>query len=216
MVDLDFAVEKPMVAPYSAAPLLMFPLAIENRTPVLAIENVMLNCQIRIEAQRRAYSSNERDHLSELFGNPQDFSLNLRSLLWTHASLCVPAFNGKCRIDLPVPCSFDFNIAATKFFYGLDEGEAPLTLLFSGSVFYRDAGGALQIAQISWTKEASSQLPAAVWQSMMDQYYPRSAWLRLSRDAFDQLYLYKRERGLATFEQALDHLLQTNRESMIS
>ena len=34
--------------------------------------------------------------------------------------------------------AFDFNIAATKYFDGLDDGEVPLEFLFSGSTFYRD------------------------------------------------------------------------------
>lgn len=213
MVDLDFTVENVRVEPCSAVPLLLFRLRVINRTPAFAIENVMLNCQIRIESHRRAYDMQERERLVELFGGPQSFASSLRSLLWTHASLCMPGFDGECNVDLPVPCSFDFNVAATKYFYGLGDGEAPLNLLFSGSVFYRDAEEALQIDQISWTKEAPFPLPMKIWQSMMDHHYPRSAWLRLSREAFEQLHLYKRRKGLATFEQALQHLLDAETAS---
>jgi hypothetical protein len=41
----------------------------------------------------------------------------------------------------------------------------------------------------------------------MDHYYPNSAWLCLRKDVFDRLYEYKRQRGLPTWEQALESLL---------
>ena len=109
--------------------------------------------------------------------------------------------------DVAVPCSFDFNVAATKYFHGLTEGAAPLTLLFSGSVFYRDPADRLQIAQIPWSKEASFQLPIGLWRQMIDRYYPDGAWLRLPRALFEDISRYKRQRGLPTFEAALQKLL---------
>ena len=108
---------------------------------------------------------------------------------------------------LPVPCSFDFNIAATKYFDGLTEGGAPLALLFSGSVFYRDTADRLQIAQIPWSKEVYCRLSVDLWRQMMDQYYPNSTWLRMPRALFEELSRYKRQRALPTFEAALQRLL---------
>ena len=43
-------------------------------------------------------------------------------------------------IDVPVPCTFDFNVAMTKYVYGLDDGELPTSLLFSGTVFTPESG----------------------------------------------------------------------------
>jgi hypothetical protein len=104
-----------------------------------------------------------------------------------------------------VPCTYDFNVAVTKYFDALDNGEVPLTLLFSGTVFYEN--GALQAAPIPWDREASYRLPVSVWRDMMEHYYPNSAWLCLRKDVFDRLYEYKRRRALATWEQALESLL---------
>jgi hypothetical protein len=42
---------------------------------------------------------------------------------------------------------------------------------------------------------------------MIDQYYPDSAWLRLPRTLFEDISRYKRQRGLPTFEAALQRLL---------
>ena len=41
----------------------------------------------------------------------------------------------------------------------------------------------------------------------MDHYYPNTAWLCLRRDVFDRLYRYKMQRGIPTWEQALECLL---------
>jgi hypothetical protein len=66
-------------------------------------------------------------------------------LLWTHASVVAPQFTGSSIVSLQVPCTFDFNVAATKYFYALEDGEIPLDFLFSGSVFYQEPLGALPV-----------------------------------------------------------------------
>lgn len=208
MVDLDFSIEDVRVEKYSAAPLLQFALHVVNRTPELPVLNVMLNCQIRIEPMRRRYAGNEQERLSDLFGHPSRWGETLRSLLWIHANVSTPAIDSKLEIDLPAPCSYDFNIAATKYFHGLEQGDVPLRFLFSGSVFYRDGEGRIQIEQIPWSKESAYRLPIAAWRAMMEDYYPQSMWLRLHRDAFEELDSYRRLRGFPTFEGALQSLLE--------
>jgi hypothetical protein len=130
-------------------------------------------------------------------------------MLWTHASVAVPPFTGSTVVELQVPCTFDFNVAATKYFAGLEGGEIPLQVLFSGTVFYAADGKTLRVAQIPWDKEVRYRLPVQVWRELMEAYYPNSAWLCLRRDVFDRLYQYKRRRGLPTWEQALESLLST-------
>lgn len=206
MVDLSFSVEGAQVERFAAAPFILFRVAIDCRDGSRSIRNVMLQCQIRIETTRRAYQKDEKSRLSDLFGEPQQWSRPLQGLLWTHASTVVPAFERSCVASLPVPCSFDFNVAATKYFHGLTAGEVPLLLLFSGAVFYDDGQG-LQISQIGWDQEVRYRLPVALWQDMMHLYYPDSAWLRLSRDVFARLERYKRRHALTAWEQALERLL---------
>ena len=103
-------------------------------------------------------------------------------MLWTHTNTVVPPFHDQTTVALPVPCTFDFNVAATKYFAALSEGEVPLNLMFSGTVFYEAADGTLQAEQIPWDKEARFWLPVWVWKEMIDLYYPNSAWLCLRRD----------------------------------
>ena len=207
MVDLDFTVEGVEIERHAVAPLLQFALRATSNSLEAAVLNVLLNCQIRIEPTRRIYAAPEHELLSDLFGTPERWGQTLQSFLWTHSNILIPPFERECVVKLPVPCSFDFNIAATKYFHGIESGEIPLNFLFSGSVFYRDAEGDLQISQIAWTKESAYRLSVQVWRAMIDHYYPQTVWLCLRRDAFDELYRYKRAKGLPSFERALDDLL---------
>jgi hypothetical protein len=212
MPDLNFRIEGVEVPPFAATPLLAFRLGINNVEAHDPIHSIILRCQIQIAATRRRYSPPEQERLLDLFGEPDRWSQTLHSLLWTHASVVVPAFEGSSTVDLNVPCTYDFNVAATKYFYALDDGEVPLLFLFSGTIFYAVEDGALQIAQVAWNKEASFQLPILVWQEMMDQYYPNNVWLPLRKDVFDRLYHYKRRHGLPTWEYVLERLLPPSDE----
>ncbi len=212
--ELAFAVEGAEAERFAAAPLIHLRLRVGNEDPGLAIRNVMLQCQVRIEPARRKYEAAEQARLIELFGEPERWSRTLQSLLWANTSVLVPAFDSACVVALPLPCTFDFNVAVTKYVHGLDAGEVPLVLLFSGAVFYDDGAG-LQIGQIAWTKESRFALPVAVWHEMMAHYYPDSAWLRLPHAVFERLRRYRQQNGLSGFEQAIDHLLAANAEAAL-
>ncbi len=207
MPELTFAIEGAEPVPFAAAPLVAFKLRITNSPADQTIQTIALRVQIQIETTRRRYTGDEQERLSELFGEPDRWSRTLRAMLWTHAQSIVPQFEGATVVDLNVPCTFDFNVAATKYFDGLDAGELPLNFLFSGTVFYRDSAGPLQVMQISWDQEARYRLPVDVWTEMMEHYYPNSAWLRIGREVFDKLAAHKRRHGFATWDQALDVLL---------
>ena len=212
MPDLSFHIEEAEAYPYAAAPLLVFKLKITNNAAE-SIHSVALRCQIQIEVTRRNYGPQEQERLLDLFGEPERWGQTLRNMLWVHASAVVPPFTGSATVDLQVPCSFDFNVAATKYFAGLGDGEVPLNLLFSGTVFYENEDGALRVSQIPWDREARYRLPVRVWKEMMDIYYPNSAWLCLRKDVFDRLYQYKVRRGIPTWEQALESVLSCVEEN---
>jgi Family of unknown function (DUF6084) len=207
MPELNFAVENVRPVPYAAAPWLAFQMRVANRDLAEPIHSVILQCQIQIEAPRRAYTSDEQARLLDLFGEPERWGQTLRSMLWTHASVNVPPFSGSTKVDLPVSCTFDFNVAATKYFHALEHGEVPLCLLFSGTIFYEDASAGLQVTRIPWSEEARYRLPVALWKQLIDLYYPNTAWLTLRRDVFDQLDEYKRKHGIVAWDQVMERLL---------
>ncbi len=205
MPDLHFQVESASPTVNAVTPQLLFKVGITNSEPG-AIHSIALRVQVQIEPVRRRYSATEQDHLKELFGEPERWSTSLHPLLWTNANVNVREFTGSTFIDVPVPCTFDFNVAITKYIYGLENGDLPATLLFSGTVFYAGRVG-LQVAQISWDREASYRLPIQVWKEMMDRYYPDTAWICVRRELFERLNEFRARYGLQTWEQALERLL---------
>jgi hypothetical protein len=171
------------------------------------VRSLALNVQIRIDAPRRRYAPEERERLFELFGLPRDWGRTLRSLRWTTVSLTVPPFVGETTVELPVPCTYDFDVVATKYLHALDGGEVPLEMLFSGTVFYAGPGGALRIAHVPWDREAEFRMPVRLWKDVMDRYFPGTAWLRVGTTAFDRLNAYRVRMALPTWDAALEALL---------
>jgi hypothetical protein len=215
MPDLSFAIEGAEVVEYSTTPQIAFKLRVSNSDPAETIQSVALRCQIQIEVTRRRYSAEEQQKLLDLFGEPDRWSQTLRNLLWTHVNVNVPPFQGSTLVDIPVPCTFDFNVGATKYFHGLADGQVPLCLMFSGTVFYSQPGDAMQVSLISWEKEARFSMPVKVWRDMMDSYYPNTAWLCLRRDIFERVYEYKVKHGIPTWEQALENMLHSQAEVVV-
>jgi hypothetical protein len=184
-----------------------FKLQLTNVPAEEIVHTAALRAQIQVEVTRRKYDSNEQARLQDLFGEPDRWGQTLRNMLWTHTSMVVPRFMGSTMVDLQVPCTFDFNVAATKYFHGVTSGDLPLCFQFSGTVFYQGNDQTLQVAPISWDKEAKYRLPVKVWKELMDVYYPNSAWLALQRDTFERLYQYKVREGIPTWEEAIERAL---------
>jgi hypothetical protein len=208
--DLRFQLEKVAPTPHAAAPQLSFKVRITNSEPE-PVHSIALRVQVQIEPVRRRYTAEEQEHLKELFGEPERWSQSLHPLLWENVNIAVPGFTGSTVAEIPVRCTFDFNVAVTKYIYGLQNGELPTTVLFSGTVFHAGPMG-LQVTQIPWDREASYRLPVRVWQEMIDHYYPETAWLCVRRDVFDRLRSYKARHGIPTWEQTLERMLGATAE----
>jgi hypothetical protein len=207
MPDLDFKITGVEPAVHGLTPLLHFKLQVTNAPATETIQTVALHAQIQFQSAQRAYNVREQERLSDLFGTPDRWGQTLRNRLWAHANTMVRTFAGTTEAILPVQCTYDLNVTATKYFYALEDGDVSLLFLFSGTVFYAAADGRLQAEQISWNKECVYRMPARLWREMMDRHYPNSAWLYLQRESFERLYAYKRRHGLATWEQTIERLL---------
>ncbi len=213
MPELHFSIEGAEAVANAAAPMIALKLRVTNLPANEAIHTLALRCQVQIEPARRSYLPREREQLHDLFGEPERWSRTVRPLLWMNTSVAVPGFADNILVDLQLPCTFDFNVATTKYFHALDSGEIPFGVMFSGTAFYKGMDDALQIAQVPWDREANFRLPVSVWKEMMDMYFPNSAWLCLQRDAFQQLYEYKMRHGLPTWEQAITRALAAAEEN---
>ena len=179
------------------------------------VEAIALRCQMRIEPARRRYTDDEAERLNDLFGDTQRWADTLKPLQFINVSIMVPGFTGSTEIDLPVPLTYDMEIGATRYFAGLDEGEVPLLLLFSGTVFSLD-GGKMSVTQVPWSKEANYRLPVSVWREAIDAHFPNSSWIRLSATAMDELLRYKMSKALPTWEATVLSLLDEAAESIES
>jgi hypothetical protein len=168
----------------------------------------MVQAQIQILAPQRPYSGGEKVRLEDLFGTPDRWGQTLRNRLWAHSSASAGQFSGTTEVVLPVQCTYDFNVIATKYFYALEGGEVPLLFLFSGTIFYSEAERGLQVQQIPWDKECVYRMPVKVWAELMNHHYPNSAWLSLRRDVFEKLAAYKSKFGALTWEEAIERLLR--------
>jgi hypothetical protein len=143
----------------------------------------------------------------DLFGDRSRWGDTLKPLQFANVSMMVPAFRGSVEVDLPVVCTYDFEVSAAKYFHSLEDGEIPLLLLFSGTVFEKTDSG-LSVSPVPWHKEASYRLPVAVWRELMDLYFPESAWIRMRRDTLDALQAFKSRAVLPTWDDTLHALLK--------
>jgi hypothetical protein len=205
VVELGFSVVGAARVEHTAVPTLRFALEVTSETPV---RSVLLDVQIQIAARRRGYDVAAHDRLFELFGPTADWGTTLRTLLWTRTTLVVPSFEGSTVVDLDIPCSYDLEVAASRYFDALADGDVPLEFLFSGSVFYDGPDGRLQTIRLSWEQEAGYRLPVAVWKETLDRHFRGTAWLRLGKDAFDRLSAYKSRNALARWDDVVDELLE--------
>jgi hypothetical protein len=190
---------------YAVVPQMIVTLRV-SETSGTRVEAIALRVQMRIEPARRRYSNAEAERLNDLFGDTQRWADTLKPIQFTNVSIMVPGFDGSIEIDLPVSLTYDMEIGATRYFAGLDEGEVPLLLLFSGTMF-SIADGRMSVSQVPWSKEASYRLPVAIWREAIDAHFPGSAWIRLSTVTMDELLRFKTSRALPTWEATILALL---------
>ncbi len=206
MSPVSFEVVGARVEAYAAVPTLALQLRIVSADgePVHALA---LRSQIMIEPKRRHYDHDEEGRLTELFGETPRWGDTLRPFLWTNVSMTVTGFTGETVVDLPITCTYDFEIASAKYMHSLDDGEIPIVVMFSGTVFAKSAAG-LSAAPVSWSEEASYRLPVALYRDMMDLYFPNTGWLRLRRETLDALQRYKSARALLSWDETFERLLK--------
>ena len=196
---------------FAVAPSMSLKLRVAETTGQ-RVDAIALRCQIRIEPARRRYSPEEAERLNDLFGDTARWADTLKPMQFTTVATMVPGFTGSTEIDLPILFTYDLEIGTARYFTGLEDGEIPLLLLFSGTVF-STVDGKLSIQQVPWSKEAHYRLPLTVWQEAIDVHFPDSAWIKMSRSTLDELLKYKSRAALPTWEATIAALLSLAEES---
>ncbi|OEJ37408.1 hypothetical protein AR457_32750 [Streptomyces agglomeratus] len=190
--------------PYAAGPTLVFRLRI-TASGGARVHALALRCQIRIEPARRGYEPAEADGLKDLFGERSRWGSTLQPVQFAQVSLMVPGFTGETETDLVVSCTYDTDIASTRYFGAVTGGEVPLLMLFSGTAF--TGAGGFHVEPVPWDREADFRMPVAAWREMVEQHFPGCGWIRVPRDTMDALLEFRSRRGLASWESTLQTLL---------
>jgi len=208
MPDLTFQITGAEAKPFALVPTLVFRLQIRNSLAHEEVYSAALRCQVMIEAVHREYDVPTQQALVEVFGAPGRWDETLHSLLWTHLTVPLPRFAGSTLLEVPIPCTPDVEVAAGKYFLALRNGVVPLVFLFSGTVFYKGLGDAVQVTQLPWEKEATFRLPIQIWRDLMEQYHPHSTWVRVRQETFDKLCQFRACHALPTLDDCLERLVE--------
>lgn len=205
MTEVTFAVLEVSPEPYAVTPVLTarVGIAADGDDPVHAIA---LRCQVRIEPLRRGYTDEEAAGLHDLFGPRERWGTTQHNFLWLHTTAMVQGFTGTTQVELPLECTYDFEVTASKYFHALRDGVIPLQFLFSGTVFTRGAQN-FSVQQVPWDREDHYDLPVTAWRELMQLHYPNAGWLRFNRDTVDALSAFKSARGLLSYDDAITSLL---------
>ncbi|MFI1585840.1 DUF6084 family protein [Embleya sp. NPDC020630] len=204
MTELDFSCVGVRADGYAAGPTLVFRLRITaaERSRVHALA---LRVQLRIEPARRRYGTVEGARLGVLFGERSRWGGTLHPIEFAQVASNVPGFTAETEVDLAVPCTYDMDIASSRYFHALDEGEVPLLMLFSGTAF--TGAGGFRVEPVPWHKETAYRMPVTVWREMVEQHFPGCGWLRLPREEMDALLAYRARHALPSWEATMRALL---------
>lgn len=207
MSGLDFACVAAETERYAAAPTIGLRLRITDAADS-PVHNILLCCQVRIQPRQRHYSETEAAGLRELYGPPDQWGRSQQPLQLAEIPVVVPPFTGGTEVGLPLPLTYDLEVAAAKYLHALEEGEVPLTLLFSGTVF-RKAPQGFTVEQVPWDREAAYRMPVRLWRETMDHHFPAGGWVRLHRDSLRALQEFKSRNALPTWDETVMRLLDT-------
>lgn len=212
MVDLTFCVLDATASTHTASPEIALRLEVRTMRADQTVESVLLRSVVRIEASARSHDEHQRAKLRELFGEGSLWGRGSHSLVWCQTTSVVSRFQGKTQIGLTLPCSYDLAAVASKYLRAVGQGEVPIVVQLSGTVFHATPQG-LQAAPIPWHHEARFALSTAVFEQALAQHFPDASVITLRRELFDRLDAYRVAQGLGSWDHALDRLLSARGEN---
>jgi hypothetical protein len=205
----EFAVTGAAHVPFAATPTMLFR-ATATEPQGMEVQSIALTAQVMIDPARRGYDAETRERLEELFGPPTAWAPSTSGLAWARVATAVPGFRGSTTFGIEVPCTYDLEVAAAKYFYAVRDGLVPLSFHFNGNVFYRAEapGHPLMVAPVSWSSTAQWSMPVATWRTMIAEHYPGGGWIRLDDTTLAALNERRAGRGLGSFDACIQELLE--------
>lgn len=192
---------------HAATPTLMMDLQVSEPAG-RQVYMIALSLQVMIEPARRSYDAHTRERLLELFGPPERWAVSTTNLTFAQLDVLVPAFTGSVTVPVPISCSYDMELAATKYLYALPGGVAPMAVHFNGIVYYPSETGGLQMTLLPWNRSIDFRLPVPVWRETVEHYYPNTTWLGVRGQTLEALQREKLRRGLPTLDACVSALLE--------
>jgi hypothetical protein len=195
---------------FAAGPTMLFS-ATATEPNGFEVQSIGLTVQVMIDPARRGYDPDTRERLAELFGPPASWAPSTSGLAWARVAATVPGFSGSTAFGLEVPCTYDLEVAAAKYFYALQDGQVPLTFHFNGNVFYRSRApeaGQLQVVPVSWSNSAQYTMEVETWRAMMAEHYPGGGWIRVADQTLAALNQRRAARGSPSFDACVQELLE--------
>ncbi|MDP9228642.1 MAG: DUF6084 family protein [Actinomycetota bacterium] len=203
---LKFEITGAQFLKYAAAPTLSFAVDINDESGC-EIFMASLTVQIQTEPKKRSYTPEERERLTELFGDPKKWGQSAQRLQLSAEKVLLRPFTGTTSVDVEMLCNYDLELAAAKYFHAVDGGTVPMVFHWNGTVYYTDSEDKLQMVQIPWDTVSDHQLDIDVWKRMMDHYYPHRGWVPVQSETLEALRKLKTERGLMTFDDTVRYLI---------
>ena len=212
MSTLTFACTGSRPEPYAAGPTVELDLRVTDGTG-RRVHAIALRVQVRVDPRRRRYSPGEAAGLTDLFGESHRWTQTLTALQLATVPVMVTGFTGETTVPVPLPLSYDLDVAANRYLHAVGSATGsgtgpgiPLLLLFSGTLFYAGDTG-VQVGLVSWSEEATHDLPVPVWRDAMDAHFPDSGWVRLHRETLDRLAAYRSAHAVS-WDDAVQRLLK--------
>src|SRR5262249_6922289 len=119
--ELRFAVRGSEPLPHAAVPTLGFALDVDADAGT-DVRAVLLRTHVRSVRSRGVYDVATRDGLVGLRGTREKGASAPGWLTWATTTLAIPPFTGHTVVSLPIVCTYDFEVTASKFFHALDDG----------------------------------------------------------------------------------------------
>jgi hypothetical protein len=205
--DPVFSVLDVDAVPHAATPTLAFSMHVSDPDG-RAVHTIALTVQVQIDPARRTYDAETRARLVDLFGAPERWGATTHSFRWAQVDVLVPGFTGATSFTLQLPCSYDLELAAVKYFYSLPDGAIPLSFHFTGMVLYAGEHDRLQVAQVPWSATTKWLMPVSAWRRTIAAHYPGGGWVRLTTPTLDSLLERRAARGDHDFDQTVAALLE--------
>ena len=192
---------------HAASPTVVFSLRVEEPSE-REIYMIALSVRILVDPAGRGYDEEAREALSDLFGPAEQMAGSMQSMVWGQVAVLTPSFTGETTFDVPVPCTYDLEVATAKYFASLPDGVAPLDFHFNGTIYYSGEDDRLQIVHVPWSCTARYRMPIAVWRQAVAARFAQMGWIRLHEQTLARLRRRQAERGAPSFDALVAELLE--------